>query len=204
MQAGAPAAIEEEVACQQVRIALAQQRLVTAEVVLQKYGFSFQSTFSFPEIETERGFTYSRGLLSNSGLRVLLHHAQARRDPASLELGIARADRLIAGALQRRYVVVALEALLLRGQMHDVLGHHQAGLNDYVQALEMAEPEGCISVFIEAGVPVVATLTNLLERGRLETAPAAHVKKILAIYSSSQPVDTTSDQLPTPPLSHQI
>ncbi len=184
---GAPAAIREEVTCQQVRLALAQQRLAGAEAALQGYGFSFKETFVFPELETRRSFTSSLGLLINSALRTLLYRAQIRGEPASLAPGIELADRLIAAALQRQYLLVVVEALLVRGQMHAVLGDQQASRHDYARAVELAEPEGFLSIFVEDGSPIREGLADLLEPAQLQTASAAHVQRILAIFSVRAP-----------------
>ena len=197
MQVGAPAAIREEVACQQIRIALAQQRLAAAETALQRHGFSFKDTFAFPALETGRTITYSMGLLYNSAVRTWLYRAQARREPASLKLGLDLADRLIASALQRQYILVALEALLLRGQMHAALGNRQASVKDYARAVELAEPEGFISIFVEEGSPIAEALANLLQQSQPGTVQAAYVKDILAVFSRSQP-SATSGQRPVP------
>ena len=99
------------------------------------------------------------------------------------------------GQLGGQYLIVALEALLLRAQMRAALGNGQAGLAadlaasrvDYVTALELAEPEGFIGVFVEQGPPVAKALASLVEQNQLEAVQPDYVERILAAFSRVQP-----------------
>ena len=209
MQVEASPDVRGKVVSQQVRVYLARNRLAAAEMVLQGEGFSFQGTFSFPDLPGQN-ITHSVGLLYNSSLRVLLHRAQAGRGPASLRPGIALADRLIATALRSQYILVALEALLLRAQMHAALGNGpfasvetgagEASLADYASALALAEPEGFISMFVEGGSPVAEALENLVKQDRLGAVQPGYVKRILAAFSHSRPPGTTRGEQDAPHL----
>jgi LuxR family maltose regulon positive regulatory protein len=162
-------------------------------MVLQGHGFTFQGQLSIPDLVPGQAITRPVGLLYNSGLRILLYRAQARGELAGLRRGIELADRLIAGALQRQYIPVALETLLLRAQMHAVLGNDQASQADYASALELAEPEGFINPFIEEGSPVAEALAVLLKQDQIGAVQPVYVKRmpfirnILAAFSSPQP-----------------
>jgi len=195
MQADAPVAVREEVIAQQVRIHLAQDHLTAAETALKRGGFSSQGQGLIPELEPDPHINHPLGLLYNSALRILLYRAQVRHELTSLQRGLALADRLIAGALrrgepvepQRQYLPVALEALLLRAQMHAIQGNEQAAWADYAHALALAEPEGFISVFVQEGAPVATALRTLIERDRLGDVRPGYVKDILAAFPRSQP-----------------
>jgi LuxR family maltose regulon positive regulatory protein len=191
MRTDAPIAVREEVTAQQVCVYLAQNRLAAAEALLKGYGFISQGSLSIPDLASVQDVTGSVGLLYNSGLRILLYRAQTRRELASLRQGIELADRLIARALQRQSIPIALETLLLRAQMHAALEESQAELAaseqrrsqaDYVRVLELAEPEGFISVFVEEGVPVAEALANLVDQDRLGTIQPGYVENILAAF----------------------
>jgi len=119
----------------------------------------------------------------NSSLHVLLYRARAGRDLVSLKPGIALAGRLIRGALQGQYRIVALEALLLRAQMHAALGDDEAGWADYVHALELAEPEGFIGPFVQGGPPVAQALADLVKGNRLGSVAPDYVRRILAAFA---------------------
>jgi LuxR family maltose regulon positive regulatory protein len=176
-------------------------------MALQGQGFSFQDGFSFPDLSPghtvpvsyRESIPHSIGLLYNSSLQVLLYQARAGRDLASLRPGIELANRLVAGALQSQSILVVLEALLLRAQMHAALANGAANpaaplaasQADYDRALELAEPEGFIGVFVEQGPPVAEALANLVKQNPPGTVQAGYVERILAAFSSPQPPGTT-------------
>ncbi|MCP4539372.1 MAG: hypothetical protein GY832_19725 [Chloroflexi bacterium] len=185
MQVDAPARVREEVVSQQVRIYLAQNRLTAAETALQRQGFSLEGKFFIPDLEPDQHTTRPVGLLYISALRILLYRAQARRELAGLKSGIELADRLIDKSLQSQYIPVVLETLLLRAQMHAALGNDQLSRADYAHALELGEPEGFISIFVEEGQPVAEGLATLLEQNQLGTVQPDYVKNVLTAFSKS-------------------
>ncbi len=202
MRVEAPAAVREEVIAQQVRIELALDRLPAAEAVLKGCGFSFRETFSYPALHPadraadrpgQAALTRPVGLLYISALRILLQRARTRRDAVMLKSGIDLADRLVADASGRGLVLIVLETLLLRARMHIAQGDQRAGVADVMAAVELAEPEGFISVFIEEGAEIASALQVLLAQG---TPYADYVRTILAAFSSqSRPVKESAQGL---------
>jgi LuxR family maltose regulon positive regulatory protein len=186
MQVQAPDNVRQEVISQQVRVYLARNRPRAAEMALQGQGFSFEAPFSFPALSPDQSISYSMGLLYNSSLHLLLCHARTGRDLAGLRSGIELADRLIAGAIQSETLLVALEALLLRAQMHAMLDDDQASRTDYVRALELAEPEGFVGVFVDQGPTVAEALKSLVKQNRFGAVQAGYVERILAACSRAQ------------------
>jgi LuxR family maltose regulon positive regulatory protein len=176
--------VRREVISQQVRVYLDRDRPAAAELALQGQGFSFEDGFSFPEFPSGRDVSHSLGLLYSSALRILLYRARARCELVSLRAGIEVADCLIAGALQGQYISLVLEALLLRAQMHAALGDDRDGRTDYVHALELAEPEGFISIFVEQGRPVAEALADLVARDELGAVQPDYVENILDAFSA--------------------
>ena len=187
LQVDTPGYVRQEAVSQQVRVYLARNRPAAAEMALQGQGFSFRDQFSFPDLPPDQSLSHANGLLYSSSLCVLLHQARAGRDLTGLRQGIELANRLIAGALQGQYIIVALEALLLRAQVHAALGNSQASQADYARALELAEPEGFIGVFVEQGPPVAEALANLVEQHRLGAVQPVYVEHILAAFSRLRP-----------------
>jgi LuxR family maltose regulon positive regulatory protein len=200
MQVDTPDYVRQEAVAQQVRVYLARNRPVSAQIALQGQGFSFQDRYSFPALSSEQGISHSVGLLYNSSLRLLLYHARTKDDLTDLRTGIEMASRLITRALQSRTVLVALEALLLRAQMHAALGSTGASQADYAKALHLAEPEGILGVFFEQGFPVAEALADLSRQGQLEAAQARHVECVLAASSRLRPTDTARRAQPSPDL----
>lgn len=182
---GAPEYIQQEVVSQQVRIFLAINRPAAAETALQAYGFSFKDWFSFPDLPSGKSNPHSIGQLYNSGLHTLLTRVQAEKNPTELETGIELANRLILGAFESRLFLVALEALLLRARMYALLGNKPASQADYLHALELAEPEGFIGIFLEHGPPIAKALEDLMKLNLIGTVRTDYVRRILDVFSSS-------------------
>jgi LuxR family maltose regulon positive regulatory protein len=200
MRSGAPAWGGDEAVAQQVRLHLAQHQLVAAESVMAKQGFSFKDASSLPDLAAGQAMTYSIGLLYNSALRILRYRAQTQHRLENLQSGIELADRLINAALQSQYLSIALEALLLRARLHAALGNNQASLSDVARALDLAEPEGFISVFVEEGSPIAEALAVLLKRGRPDPAQSEYVQTILAAFSKQLSPQTVPLESETPAL----
>jgi LuxR family maltose regulon positive regulatory protein len=188
-----PAMIRANIIAQQVRVDLALKRSAAAQAILKPEGFSFEGAFGFPQLDPASNVTDPVGLLYNSALRVLLHQARAKHDPRNLRHGIELATRVLAGELQCRHIPIALETLLLRSQMHAALGNERSNLADIVQALELAEPEGFISIFVEEGSPIAEALTILQKRHLLGTVKPSYVKEILAVFPKTQSSRTVND-----------
>ncbi len=144
---------------------------------------------------------YSLGMLYNSSLRVLLYRARAGNDPSCLRSGIELANCLIPRTSKSKQLLVTLEAILLRAQMYAALGDSHASQADYFTALEMAEPEGFISVFVEHGKPVAAALAEMVEKNQSGTVQTGYIECILDAFSGSCPL---GDERLAPVLSARI
>lgn len=196
--AEAPAWTREEVVSQRVRILLAQNDPSSAQMVLETLpGFSLLDLFSDPmpaigdsaPSSAYEKLSYPARLLYNSALRVILYQAGSLHDQAGLRRAIKLADGLITGALHGQYLTIAVEALLLRCRLHIALGDAKASLVDLTRAVELAEPEGFISIFIEEGSLIAAGLSSLLQQDQPETTQMEYVKKILAAFPTQNSLD---------------
>jgi LuxR family maltose regulon positive regulatory protein len=185
MRVEAPATVGEEILSQQVRVALAQDRLAEAETALKGFGIYSQGKLSVHELDPGQKIDYPARLAYLSALRILLHRARARAEAAGLPKGIELAGRLIEEALERGHVPVALETLLLRAQMQAALGDEHASLTDLRRAVELGEGEGVISSFVEEGPSVATGLAKILEQGGLGAVQADYVQGLLAAFSES-------------------
>ena len=183
----APENTWQEVLVQQVSIYLACNRFTAAEMALQRYGFSFGKEFIYPDLPPGDSVPYSLGRLYNSGLHTLLYQAQADNTPTDLKTGIELSNQLIPRAFEGKQLLVALESILLRAQMHVLLENPQASKIDYVKALELAEPEGFISIFVEHGQPVADALRDLAKQNQLGKVKPDYVKRILDAFSTAHP-----------------
>jgi LuxR family maltose regulon positive regulatory protein len=181
-QVDAPAAIREEVIAQQVRMALLQNKPAAAEALLNPRGYIFQGKLSWPAFESGQVISRSTGLLLISALRVILYQGQNEGLLANLGQGIELADTLIVEARKSEAIPILLETLLVRAQMQTALGDDQFSRADVATAVELAEPEGFITIFLEEGRPVARILASLLANNQLESTQADHAAEILAAY----------------------
>jgi LuxR family maltose regulon positive regulatory protein len=182
----APSLVGEEVVAQQVSIFLALDRVSQCESALRPYGFSFDRGFSYPEIGSESILPHPQGLLYNSALRTLLYKARMVSEHHNLQQGIELADLVIQGSFRARHLPVALQTLLLRAQLYATIGEEQVGLVDVSKALELAEPDGFISIFLEEGQPIADALTTLLKRHMPAGVKTSFIQQILATFPKSR------------------
>jgi LuxR family maltose regulon positive regulatory protein len=186
MQGAAPALVKEEVTAQQVSILLALDRPTAAQNALKTYGFSFEEGFNSPEITEGAAIPHAVGLLYISALRILLIKGVARHKPDALRDGVQLAGLVIEGASRCRHLPIVLKTHLLRSQMQTMLGDEQAGIADVARALELGEPEGFISIFVEEGAPIAEALKNLLKRNLAGRALAGYIQDILTAFPKTQ------------------
>jgi LuxR family maltose regulon positive regulatory protein len=195
-QLGAPAWILPELVSQQIRIYLEQNRLDEAELVLKQHGFRFEGELSYPDLPLGSNMNHLSGLLYNSALRVLLYKAKSN-EPLVLKIdlnnGLKLANQLVSAALSDQFAVIALETLLMRAKLHDILGDREAFLADIAGAIELAKHEGFVSMFIEEGLTIKEALSSLLDNNILGLSQSEHAKKVLNAFSRYAPKDQVVD-----------
>lgn len=181
-----PAMIREHVLSQQIRVNLAFSRFAAAQSLLKADGFTFSGVFHFPDLAPGINVTDPLGMIYNSALRVVLVESRTIHDPANVKRGIELAGLVLAGELQCRHIPVALETLLLRSQLHAALGEDQDHLTDVIKALQLGEPEGFISSFVEEGQPIADALATLLKRNLHGTVSRRYIQEILTAFPKTQ------------------
>ncbi|MCP4362815.1 MAG: hypothetical protein GY796_32835 [Chloroflexi bacterium] len=182
MQVEAPTAVREELIAQQVRVALAKNRLVAAQALLNPHGFIFQNPLTLPELSSEQALNRSTGLLYTSALRIILYQAQMPRQQANLKQGIKWTTHLIAEARKSQFIPIVIEALLIRAQMMAVFDDDRASREDVAAAIRLAEPEGFVTIFLEEDEPVAKILAQLLNNNQPETTHTHFIRKVLAAF----------------------
>ncbi len=173
MRLAPPAMIRESIIAQQLRVDLAFDRFQEAQATLEKEGFRF---------DPDTGFSGPFGLLYNSALRFLLSLARSGRVKVNLSRLVEIAGATFEELLRWQQIPVALESLLLRSQMYAALGDEVHRLEDISRALEIAGPEGFISVFVEEGQPVADALATLLKKNRPGTVDPAFLQEIRTAF----------------------
>jgi LuxR family maltose regulon positive regulatory protein len=197
----APSLVGEEVVAQQVSIFLALDRFVESQSALIPYGFRFEDEFSYPELSPNTLLPHHQGLLYDSALRILLHQAQKEHQQSILQKGIELAGLVLQGSFRARHLPVAIQTLLLRAQLYIAVGEDGASLADVARALELAEPEGFISIFLEEGQPIAQLMTTLLKRGMPGSVKPTYIRQILAAFPKTPPAVKTPTQTVDPNLS---
>jgi LuxR family transcriptional regulator, maltose regulon positive regulatory protein len=82
--------------------------------------------------------------------------------------------------------------------MYAVLSDQQKSLTAAAKALELAEPEGFISTFIEEGTPVADILVKLLNGNLAEKVRPAYIQQLLAAYPNPQLPQVEARPIPEP------
>lgn len=139
---GVPAWIEPVLIAERVHLYLDQGAATRARHVLAGHSTA---------VETTAGAT--REALPLAHARLLLHQGRSADARALL-------DNILASAEQSGRRGRVIEALTLRALACDALNDETAALDDLQRALALAEPEGYVRIFLDAG----ARLTRLLHR----------------------------------------
>ncbi len=187
IQTAAPVVVKEEVIAQQTSIYLASNCLAEAQYALKPYGFSFEGGFTAPVLAPNANIPYYSGMLYDSALRILLYRGRTKDETEALRYGIQLASLIIDGSLRCKHLPIVLKTYLLRSQMQVALGNRQAGLADIARALELGEPEGFISDFVEEGEPIEKILMALQKSDLLGKVRPGYVQEILTAFSQKLP-----------------
>jgi LuxR family maltose regulon positive regulatory protein len=194
LQLDTPDYVRQEAIAQQVCAHLAGSRPAAAQMALQGQGFSFRDQFDFPKLLPGKNFSHASGLLYNSSLRFLLYQARVSDDLIGLEQGMVLADQIVARAQKGHYLIVALDGLLLRAQMHAKLGDDRASQIDYLSALQLGEPEGFIGIFVEQGLPVIEALGKLIRLSQPRKVQPQYVERIVNAFRDSHPANSAKTE----------
>ncbi|MBK9712018.1 MAG: helix-turn-helix transcriptional regulator [Kouleothrix sp.] len=182
LQQGAPGWVEPLLVAEQAQLWLNQGTAGTAERLLGRRG---------ARIDPAEG--HVREVLPLMRVR-LLHHQGRHAEALALADEVARMAE--ADGRQGR----AIEALLLRALARDALGEGPAACQDLRRALALAEPEGYVRVFLDAGPPVRLQIADCRSQIARQARGAQHDENqrllaycdmLLAVFpdSSDQPPD---------------
>lgn len=180
-----PAMIRENLRAQQVQVYLASNRYDDARKILNDKGFTFIEGFTYPEIETDSTITHPAGLIYNSALRFLLHQDDISGKHDHLSKGIELASLVLKSEIHCNLIPNAIETLLIRSQYFKILGKEDESRADLIQALELGEIEGFISVFVEEGRPISDALMTLQMRNPLGTIHSDYMQAVLDAFPTT-------------------
>ncbi|MCU0487605.1 MAG: LuxR C-terminal-related transcriptional regulator [Anaerolineales bacterium] len=168
---GVPAWLRPEVVAQQVRIYLAQNNPVSAEAILKQFPGSFLEPGKYPS-----------ELIFIAHLRIVLHRVHSGSSLEEHQVLLQLADRRVAEAIHHRRLGIALELILVVIKIYATAGDKETALEGLGQALQMAEAEGYVRTFVDAG-PEIAGLLKIAQRRNLYPET---VRQLLAAFPTAK------------------
>ena len=146
VQAGAPGWLKPMLIAHQVNLYLAENNFVEAESVLRQGGIA-------PDTQA----THASDAIHLAWLRLLLR----RGKDADVQQGIQLAQQILSLAESGQRNATSLQALILGALLHSAAADPKASLHCLERALELAEPEGYIRIFVDEGKPLAALLQRV-------------------------------------------
>jgi LuxR family transcriptional regulator, maltose regulon positive regulatory protein len=181
-----PAMVREGLLSQQIRLEVALGRLSSARALITAEGFLREDQPCMPKGNAGARLDSSSGLLFNSAVRVYLAILRSQKDGQPSAPALQTIERMLMEALESHLLPVAIEILLLRSQILQVLGDRSAALKDLRQAVDLGQPEGFVSLFVEAGESIRKALEINFGSGGVGTSQQAYVQKILAVFPTEE------------------
>ncbi len=125
--------------------------------------------------------------------RVLLAQHAAERSEHSLHDAASLLARLLAAAEAGDRTGSVIEILVLQALTHQALGDIPAGLSCVKRAVALAEPEGYVRVFADAGQPMAALLKAAARQGA-----RGYLRRLLGAVTATGPASPASQALVDP------
>ncbi|MFO7633480.1 MAG: tetratricopeptide repeat protein [Caldilinea sp.] len=190
---GMPAWVTPHIAAQEVALALARGDLLTAEQRLAQRG-----------VTPTDPVNHNTEIAHLAWLHLLLHQATGSSSPGRLlDAAHDLAGRVLASATAAGRMGRALEAFVLRALVGHAQGDSQSALADVRHALILAESEGYVRPFVNAGEAMRELLTQVYNELiakplAAETDPTpAYVDQLLKAFpvTAQSPVSTLHSPL---------
>jgi LuxR family maltose regulon positive regulatory protein len=131
--------------------------------------------------------------------RLLLSEQQAKRTERAFAELVAFLDRLEEAAESGGRMGSLLDVLVLQARAQVLRGDVGSALGALEQALALAEPEGYVRLFVDAG----AGISDLLKAAEKRSTEPAYVRELLAAFTPLAPTVRASGPSPVEPLSER-
>ncbi len=118
--------------------------------------------------------------------RVLLAEHAATGSSQTLQEAVALVDRLLAAATDGGRVGTMIELEVLRAVAHDATGEPDTALEALAHAVDLAEADGWVRVFVDAGPPL-RDLLQALAKGQPESS---YTRELLTAVAAAEPEAT--------------
>lgn len=177
-----PVMIRENVIAAQVWLHLKNDETEAARGLLETEGFSFGETLMFPDLLTLLPDSYAANLLYNSGLRFLLHRAKTSLSESDFRRTYDLCTRILASEQNFQQIPLAIETLLIRSQLCWLKQQNGLAFDDMRAVLEICEPEGYLSVFLEEDTLVADILRSMLREDQGAKKFSDTIHKLLSVF----------------------
>jgi LuxR family transcriptional regulator, maltose regulon positive regulatory protein len=171
------------VATRKVRVWLAQGRLGEALNWVREHGLSVESQLS-----------YLREFDHITLARVLLACYQNNRADVQIAEIVGLLKHLLKAAEEGGRMGSTVEILILQALAYHAQGDIPTALLPLQRALELAEPEGCVRVFLDEGKSII----QLLREASARKIMPAYTNKLLAAFQAEQQKSKDKPELPKP------
>lgn len=131
-------------------------------------------------LTAEDDLSYLREFEHTTLARLLL--ARRVHEDRSLKLGLDLLERLLRAAEGGGRTANVIEILILQALGHQARGDIRAALLALSRALEFAEPEGYVRVFLDEGAP----MAELLEAAARQAIAPAYVRRLLSALGHAE------------------
>ena len=145
-------------------------------------------------LSSEDNLSYLREFEHITLARALLAEYRSERAEHSGRQAIALLDRLLRAAEEGDRAGSVIEILALQAVAHQTRGDIAAALVALERALALAEPEGYLRVFLDAGPPMAALLQAAAERG----IAAGYVRLLRSALGDAEDTSTATAGLIEP------
>lgn len=132
--------------------------------------------------------------------RLLIARARAESSMAPAREALGLLGRLLRAAEEGGRLGSAIEILILEALAHHAREDAPAALAPLRRALELAEPEGYVSLFVDEGAPMV----ELLRIAERRSIVLAYTRRLLAAFSAPEPQPHAESALADPLTDREI
>ena len=169
------------IAALKARIWIAQGRLAEAVAWVRDRNLSVSDDLS-----------YVREFEHITVARLLIARHRPGEDERHLTDAVQLLDRLTTAAEQGGRMGSVIETLLLQSVALQTLGNVRRGLDALARALELAEPDGYLRVFVDEGTPMRDLLRHATARG----IAGEYTRRVLAGFDEPKPSATAASRVP--------
>jgi len=160
-------------------IHIAQDRLVDASRWAREH-----------RVDEHDELSYMREFEHITLARLLMARHRVEQNPACAQRAVSLLERLTTHALTGGRLGSAIETLVLRALAHHALNDTRAALDTIASALEMAEPEEYVRVFLDEGI----AMRDLLRQASARGIAGAYTRRVLVAFDG--PVKSVLDAKP--------